>query len=152
MSGASIGRARGRSVRHDVYVREIVIWVSGYPPAKNEAKSMLAAGHVHTERVLALLRAASDEAGRGEPAVYFPRESLGLELIVTGPEPPPSDATNYLGGVGDVLEDKRRRGDLPHLGELAGFALYGNDRQLHDVRYRWEHGPDIRYQVRIWER
>jgi len=52
----------------------------------------------------------------------------------------------------DVLEDKRHRGDLPHLGELAGFALYGNDRQFHDVRYRWEHGQDVRYQVRIWER
>jgi hypothetical protein len=26
-------------------------------------------------------------------------------------------------------------GDLPHLGELAGFALYGNDRQFHDVRW-----------------
>jgi hypothetical protein len=113
---------------------------------------MLAAGHVHAERVLALLRAASDEAGWGDTAIYFPCESLGLELIVRGPEPPPSDATNYLGGVGDVLEDKRHRGDLPHLGELAGVALYGNDRQLHDVRYRWEHGQDIGYQLRIWER
>jgi hypothetical protein len=78
----------------------------------------------HAERVVALLQAASDEAGRGGSAIYFPCESLGLELIVIGPEPPPSDATNYLGGVGDVLEDKRHRGDLPHLGELAGFALY----------------------------
>jgi hypothetical protein len=64
----------------------------------------------------------------------------------------PSDATNYLGGIADVLEDKRQRGDLLHLGELAGIALYGNDRQLHDVRYRWELGQDVRYQVRIWQR
>jgi hypothetical protein len=131
-------------------MREITIEVSGYPPAKNEAKSMLAAGHVHAERVLALLRAASNEAGRGT-AFYFPDESLGLGLVVTSPAPPPSDATNYLGGVADVLEDKAHRGDLVHLGELAHFALYHNDRQFHHVLYRWEYGPDVRYQVRIWE-
>ena len=112
---------------------------------------MLAAGHVHAERVLALLRAADDQAGPGAP-VYFPDESLGLALVLTSPAPPPSDATNYLGGVADVLEDKAHRGDLAHLGELAHFALYRNDRQFHDVRYRWERGPNIRYQIRIWER
>jgi hypothetical protein len=51
-----------------------------------------------------------------------------------------------------VLEDKQHRGDLPHLGELARFALYRNDRQFHDVRYRWKSGPDVHYQVRIWKR
>ena len=101
--------------------------------------------------MLALLRVASIEAGLGA-AVYFPDESLGLEFVVTSPAPPPSDVTNCLGGVADVLEDKGHRGDLAHLGELAHFALYRNDRQFHDVRYRWEHGPDVRYQVRIWER
>jgi hypothetical protein len=52
-------------------MREITIEVAGYPPAKNEAKSMLAVGHVHADRVLALLHAASSEAGSGA-AVYFP--------------------------------------------------------------------------------
>jgi hypothetical protein len=132
-------------------MHEITIEVAGYPPAKNEAKSMLAAGHVHAERVLALLHAASREAASGA-TIYFPDESLGLELILTSPAPPPSDATNYLGGVADVLEDKKHRGDLPHLGELEDFALYRNDRQFHEVRYRWEQGSNIRYQVRIWER
>jgi hypothetical protein len=131
-------------------MHEITIEVDGYPPAKNEAKSTLAAGHVHAERVLALLQAASHEARSG--VVVFPDESLGLELIVTSPAPPPSDATNYLGGVADVLEDKQHRGDLPHLGEFANLALYRNDRQFHDVRYRWEQGSDVRYRVRIWER
>jgi len=51
-----------------------------------------------------------------------------------------------------VLEDKQHRSDMPHLGELAGFALHGNDRQFHDVRYRWEHGQDVRYHMRIGER
>ena len=130
-------------------MREITIEVSGYPPAKNEAKSMLAAGHVHAERVLDLLRAASNKAGLGG-TVYFPDESLGLELVVTSPAPPPSDATNYLGGVADVLENKEHRGDLAQLGQLAHIALYRNDRQFHDVRYQWELGPDVHYQVRIW--
>jgi hypothetical protein len=132
-------------------MREITIEVAGYPPAKNEAKSMLAAGHVHADRVLALLQAASSEAKSGA-AVYFPDESLGLEVILTSPAPPPSDATNYLGGVADVLEDKKNRGDLPHLGELAHLALYRNDRQFHEVRYLWEQGSSVCYQVRIWER
>jgi hypothetical protein len=132
-------------------MREITIEVAGYPPAKNEAKSMLAAGHVHADRVLALLRAASSEAG-SSAAVWFPDESLGLEVVLTSPMPPPSDATNYLGGIADVLEDKKRRGDLPHLGELEHFALYRNDKQFHEVRYRWEQGSNARYQVRIWER
>jgi hypothetical protein len=105
-------------------MREITIRVSGYPPAKNAAKSILAVGHVHAEGVLALLRAANDATRFGDTAIYFPDESLGLELIVTSPAPPPSDAANYLGGVADVLEDKQHRGDLPHLGEPAGFALY----------------------------
>jgi hypothetical protein len=65
-------------------------------------------------------------------------EIFVLELILMSPAPPPSDATNYLGGVADVLEDKKRRGDLAHLGELADFTLYGNDRQFHEVRYQWE--------------
>ncbi|MGE5156100.1 MAG: hypothetical protein ACM3JP_01215 [Betaproteobacteria bacterium] len=132
-------------------MREITIGVAGYPPAKNEAKSMLAGGHVHAYQVLALLQAASSEAKSGA-TVYFPDESLGLEVVLTSPAPPPSDATNYLGGVADVLEDKKHRGDLPHLGELAHFALYRNDRQFHEVRYRWEQGSTVRYQVRIWER
>jgi hypothetical protein len=132
-------------------MREITIEAAGYPPAKNEAKSMLAVGHVHADRVLALLQAAASKARSGG-AVYFPDESLGLEVVLTSPAPPPSDATNYLGGVADVLEDKKLRGDLPHLGELAHFALYRNDRQFHEVRYRWEQGSSIRYKVRIWVR
>src|SRR5437870_8160881 len=34
-----------------------------------------------------------------------------------------SDATNYLGGVVDVLEDKRRRGELEHLGGLGDTPM-----------------------------
>lgn len=103
----------------------------------------------HASRVLALLRAAGDAVAGGGWAPR-PADSLGLELVVTSPVPPPSDATNYLGGVGDVLEVKARRGELAHLAELASVALYDNDRQFHDVRYRWQRGRTVDYSVRIW--
>jgi hypothetical protein len=35
----------------------------------------------------------------------------------------PSDATSYLGGIGDVLEEKSRLGALDHLGGLAAAAV-----------------------------
>lgn len=104
-------------------VQELSIAVTGLPPAKNEAKSMLAAGHGHSPRVLALLQAVQEAVTEEE--LLFPAESLGMELVVTSPAVPPSDATNYLGGVADVLEDKAHRGDLTHLGPLAKVALYG---------------------------
>ena len=63
---------------------------------------------------------------------------------------PPSDATNYLGGVGDVLEAKGHRGALEHLSDLASLALYTNDHQIQEVHYRYERGLGPRYTVRIW--
>jgi hypothetical protein len=125
-------------------MHEITFSVSGCPPAKNEAKSMLAAGHVYADRVVEVLRAARDAAG---PTLrpLFGTDMLGLELVVTAPSAPPSDATNYLGGVGDVLEAKARRSMLEHLGELAGVALYENDRQIQEVHYRYQAGQPARY-------
>ncbi len=129
-----------------------VSWtVAGLPPVKSEAKSLLSAGHVHADRVVALLQAARS-------AVHSSRwtattgESLGLELVVFAPGEPPSDATNYLGGVGDVLEDKSHRGELAHLEDLASVWLYKNDRRIHEVRYRWQLDADTRYEVRLWTR
>jgi hypothetical protein len=77
-------------------------------------------------------------------------ERLGLELVLTAPTEPPSDATNYLGGVADVLEAKGHRGALEHLGDLAGIALYTNDRHFHEVHYRYEPGSEVRYSLRVW--
>lgn len=128
---------------------EVRFTVEGLPPAKNEAKSMLAAGHPYADRVLHLLRAAGG-ATTGEKSPLFGRDALGLELIVYSQSEPPSDATNYLGGVGDVLEAKAHRGVLAHLGQLADVALYLNDRQFQEVHYRWEPGVPTRYSVRLW--
>ncbi len=79
-------------------------------------------------------------------------QSLGLELVLLSPIEPPSDATNYLGGVGDVLEAKSRRGPLTHLGDLATVWLYDNDRRIHEVLYRWDEDVETRYEVRLWTR
>jgi hypothetical protein len=62
-----------------------------------------------------------------------------------------SDATNYRGGMVDVLEQKTQRGWLDHLGELAAVALYHNDRQLRDVRLRFEEDVERAYMVVLSE-
>jgi hypothetical protein len=47
--------------------------------------------------------------------------------------------------VADVLEAKGRRGSLDHLGQLASIAVYGNDRQLHEIYYRFDYAADVGY-------
>jgi hypothetical protein len=130
-------------------VREISLSVDGFPPAKNEALSMLGAAHSHAPRVLALLEAARRAAGQE----FLPFEGpIGLDLeLHAPPDRDPWDATNYLGGVGDVLELKTRRGALAHLGDLARVGLYLNDRQIREVRYRQVPAAKATYRVRIWE-
>jgi hypothetical protein len=73
-----------------------------------------------------------------------------MAVTLRGPLDAPSDATNYLGGIGDVLESKGHRGVLDHLGPLATVALYPNDRQIREVRYREEIAPERSYEVRLW--
>lgn len=130
---------------------EVLLSVRGWPPAKNEAKSLLASGHTHGERVKDLLRAAREATGEAASTVVFGSRPIGLELTVESPAEPLIDATNFLGGVGDVLEAKSRRGPLEHLGDLAQVGLYENDRQIHEVRYRWQKAPGVHYFVRLWE-
>lgn len=129
---------------------EIAFMVEGWPPAKNEAKSMLASGHSHRDRVMGLL-AAADTAIGSNVCPVFGDDPIGLELVVHSPMEPPADATNFLGGVGDVLELKDRRGVLDHLGDLAAISFYANDRQIHEVRYRWHGAPTTGYSVRMWK-
>ena len=126
--------------------------VDGWPPAKNEALSMLGPNHSHARRVRALLEAARVALRDG--GWQFTGEPIGLELIVYAAEGrDPWDATNYLGGVGDVLQDKSRplpRLDLSHLGELRQVALYENDRQIQEIHYCQSLGPASSYAVRVW--
>jgi hypothetical protein len=76
---------------------------------------------------------------------------IALDLVVRGPGRPPSDATNSLGGVGDVLQDKTagRNLDLTRLGELGTVALYADDRQIRQIRYAEEPARQPSYTIRI---
>jgi hypothetical protein len=130
-------------------VREIILDIDGFPPAKNEALSMLGMKHSHAPRVRALLEAARREISSKGFAVFEGPIGLDVELHAP-PDRDPWDATNYLGGIGDVLEVKARRGVLDHLGGLAAVGLYLNDRQIREVRYRQLPAEHARYRVRIW--
>jgi hypothetical protein len=130
---------------------EITLEVDGWPPTKAEAKSLLAAGHPHAERVRALLfaaRQAAQEYGWATTSV-----DIGLDLVVRGPARPASDATNYLGGVGDVLQEKVSRHNLnvSHLADLATVALYVDDRQIREIRYAEEPADRPSYSIRVYE-
>jgi hypothetical protein len=76
--------------------------VAGFPPAKNEALSMLGTKHPHASRVRALLGAAQAAVGPGFVPIEGP---LGLGVELRSPShQDPWDATKYLGGIGDTLE------------------------------------------------
>lgn len=120
---------------------EIAFEIDGRPPGKNEAKSVLSTGHSHAGRVTALLEAARHAIG---PAFDPWTGRIGLEVTVYGE--PDGDATNYLGGIGDVLQGARR--NLP---TDSGVFLYNDDRQIREVRYRQEPSGSARYRVRLWK-
>lgn len=128
---------------------QITFDVPGYPPAKGEALSMLGAGHGHAPRVRLLLECAArarDEQGF-EPV---DNSHVALDVVVSAPPPgAPSDATNYLGGIADVLEDKSSRGNLAHLGDLGAVWLYRNDRQIKNVTYRELESDETEYSVTV---
>ena len=111
---------------------------------------MLAAGHPQHDRVRRLLEAAATAAQLADWTVVS--IDVALDVTVRTPTPrPPADATNFLGGIADVLQDKTRplNVDLSHLGPLQGIALYRNDRQISRITYRTEPAETSSYQVRI---
>lgn len=114
----------------------ITVEVNDLPPAKNEALSVLSPHHRHAPRVRLLLEGALNARDEQE-FVPIDEGPIALDVVLRAdPTQPPWDATNYLGGIADVLEDKSRRGTLPHLGDLADVWLYRNDRQLKEITYR----------------
>lgn len=120
---------------------ELTLRVDGRPPPKSEARSVFAQGGKYEARVRKLLAAAA-EALEGGGKGGFGAARLRLEVEVrTGPGEPPWDATNYLGGIADVLETKSKRkiahpGLIDHLGPLAEVGLYDDDRQIKEIFYR----------------
>jgi hypothetical protein len=102
----------------------------------------------HSPRVRLLLEAAQ-QACREQAFLSVDAGPVALDVIVRGPSQPPGDATNHLGGIGDVLEDKATRGALEHLGDLAAVRLFRNDRQIRQVSYREETADRIGYTVTV---
>jgi hypothetical protein len=129
---------------------EITLEVQGLPPAKDGANSIFKAGHGHGVRVRALLEAAAralEEQPEFEPVKDGP---VAMEVLLYPPVGGvPGDATNYLGGIADVLEQKDYRVAIDHLGGLAQVWLYGNDRQIKQVSYREVAGDQVGYRVTV---
>jgi hypothetical protein len=122
--------------------------VMGWPPKKNEAKSLFAAGHKHADKVRALLEAAQDAIRRdGWTAATG---EVVLELSIRCPGRPDGDATNFLGGVADVLQTKGPPNlDVTHLGDLASVGLYLDDKQISRISYGELPATEVSYRVRV---
>lgn len=123
--------------------------VTGLPPIKSEALSLFSAGHRQAARVRALLRAACTAAQQtGWTPLSGP---VGLDVVLRCPAGHHGGATNFLGGIADVLQDKRRlrHAQLAHLGVLLDVALYLDDRQLRRIDYREEAADEATYTVRV---
>jgi predicted RNA-binding Zn ribbon-like protein len=127
-------------------VFELTVDLDGLPPAKGP-QAPLSEGHPHLQRTRALLQAVRALL----PSDFRPLStSVGLELTIRTPTTRQAwDATNYLGGIADVLQNKYRR-DLPHLGELATVSVYENDRVIREVRYQHQRSDTVGYRLRIW--
>ena len=86
-------------------MEEIGLTVEGWPPKKSEAKSLLSAEHSDRDCVAKLLRSVLHSV---VDSPWNPTESrpVGLELVVRARSlnRTPGNATNYLGGVADVLQ------------------------------------------------
>lgn len=130
-------------------VRTLEFDVPGLPPIKNEALSLFSAGHRQAGRVRTLLQAACQAAQQtGWTALPGP---VALEVVLRRPAEQHGDATNFLGGIADVLQDKRgsRQPGMAHLGALLDVALYRDDRQVRQISYREEHAGEASYAVRV---
>ncbi len=126
---------------------DLTVELVGLPPAKG-VQAPLSATHRHLPRTRALLQAVRCLL----PSGFTPLStSVGLDLTVRTPSARRAwDATNYLGGIADVLQNKNRR-ELGHLGDLAMVAVYENDRVIREVRYQHERSDTVGYRLRIWE-
>ncbi len=124
----------------------LTVELDGLPPAKG-SHAPLSANHPHLQRTKALLQAVRSLLPSGfEPL----SSSVGLELTLRTPSARQAwDATNYLGGIADVLQNKDRR-ELAHLGELGAVSVYQNDRVIREVRYQHERADEVGYRLTIW--
>lgn len=136
----------------EVLLDSITINVAGRPPPKSEAKSIFAEGGKYEARLLALLQAARDEMTRlGFDGFGSSKLLMDVEIHTGASEP--WDATNYLGGISDVLESKAKRrvaqpGSVDHL-DHVDVGLYDDDRQIKQINYREVDAPEPEYFVTL---
>jgi hypothetical protein len=118
-------------------VDQVSFDVAGYPPIKNEALSMLSVNHPYAGRVKALLEAA-EQARQAQGFVPVDAGPIALDVVVRAPSGQnPADATNYLGGIGDVLQDKSSHGlpdSLGHSKASGSTATTGRSSRSPIVR------------------
>lgn len=125
--------------------------VAGLPPVKNGSLSLFTAGHRQAVRVRALLQAA---LGAAQETGWTPLDGpVELEVVLRcPPDQHQPGATAVLGGIADVLQNKRHAphvGGLAHLGVLVDVALYVDDRQIRRIGYREEPAAEMSYLVRV---
>ena len=130
---------------------QVTFDVNDYPPPKGEAISMLRADHPYAPRVRRLLEAAG-QARIAQGFAPISNAPVALDVVLYSPAGQNrADATNYLGGIADVLENKAHRGSLDYLGDLATVCLYSNDRQIKEVTYREVAAAEASYTVTVRE-
>ena len=130
---------------------QITLQVHGDPPVKDGTDSVFGSNHRHGPRVLSLLEAAR-QALEEQPHFIPVRDGyVALDVVVYAPASgAPGDATNYLGGIADVLEEKEsHRVSIDHLGPLAKVWLYWRDTQIKQVSYREVASDRMAYRVTV---
>jgi hypothetical protein len=135
---------------HDTRALALSFEVTGLPPIRTEALSILAAGHRQADRVRTLLENACTAAqASGWTALTGP---VALDLVLRCPPGHRTvDAASLIGGVGTVLQDKKRISTigLAHLGVLVDVALYADERQIRRISYQEEPAETMSYLVRV---
>jgi hypothetical protein len=117
------------------------------PPIKNEALSLFNEKHGCREQVIALLTAAAAAMAGRQPLTAPVR--LGVEIYC--PDRGHGDATNYLGGICDVLQASAFKQSIVYLQEagLADVSVFEDDRQVKAIEYKETIGTKKGYRVRI---
>jgi hypothetical protein len=114
---------------------------------QERSQSLFAAGHAHRARVEHLLRAAAAAIAETSWTRVDTNTDIALDVVVHSPTPrPPADATNFLGGIGDVLQGRTVSPslNLSHLADLATVALFDDDGQIQHIIYRVKTGSGRR--------
>lgn len=141
----------GTSVPLEAAGNQITLQVQGDPPIKDGANSVFGPKHRQGPRMLALLEAARQALAEQPEFMPVRNGSVALEVeVYAPPSGAPDDATNYLGGIADVLEEKEsHRVAIDHLGALASVWLYWRDTQIKQVSYREVASDRMAYRVTV---